>query len=233
MTVPVRGVNLFRGRPEYGGNPPHGMQTSLRPPTVFRVPSAALQRWSGARASNLAELLLAHQQLVAMGTGRRYATRQLNFALIVRLASEFQGFARDLHDETAILVGEWSHPTDPRVAQVISSGLAAGRQLDRANATPETLTADFGRFGMQLWPALASQDRRTSLRRSQLAALNAARNALAHDDAAKLATLQARSQRLDLRSFKAWRGALGGLATTMDIVVSDYLGQLFGRPAPW
>lgn len=36
----------------------------------------------------------------------------------------------------------------------------------------------------------------------------------------------------DLRSFNAWRGALGGLATTMDTVVSDYLAQLFGRPAP-
>lgn len=197
------------------------------------MPSAALQRWSGDRAANLAELLVAHRQLGAPGAGRRYATRQLNFALILRLASEFQGFARDLHDETAIVMGEWSHPTDRRLAQVISSGLTAGRQLDRANAKPETLTADFGRFGMQLWPALLGRDRRTSARRSQLTALNAARNALAHGDAAQLAKLQTSSQRLDLSSFKVWRGAVGGLATTMDVVVSDYLGQLFGRPAPW
>lgn len=176
---------------------------------------------------------MAHRQLGAPGTGRRYATRQLNFALILRLASEFQGFARDLHDEAAIVMGEWSHPTDRRLAQVISSGLTAGRQLDRVNAKPETLAADFGRFGMQLWPALQGRDRRTSARRSQLKALNAARNALAHDDAAQLATLQSGSQRLDLSSFKVWRGAVGGLATTMDVVVSDYLSQLFGRPAPW
>ena len=67
--------------------------------------SAALQRWSASRAANLAELLAAHHQVAGRGPGRRYATRQLNYAPIVRLASEFQGFDRDLHDETALLIG--------------------------------------------------------------------------------------------------------------------------------
>ena len=33
---------------------------------------------------------------------RRKATEQLNWALALRLAGEFQGFARDLHDEATI-----------------------------------------------------------------------------------------------------------------------------------
>lgn len=79
-----------------------------------------------------------------------------------------------------------SQPANVTLARVISTGLQANRQLDRANAHEHSLATDFGRFGIVLWDDMETRDVRTSGRRTHLKWFNKARNALAHDDTAKL-----------------------------------------------
>jgi hypothetical protein len=54
--------------------------------------------WRKERSERLDELLHAHQSVGGPSRGRRWRTATLNEALLLRLAAEFQGFARDLHD---------------------------------------------------------------------------------------------------------------------------------------
>lgn len=56
--------------------------------------SAALTSWRTDRAARLDRLVAAHAAVGGAGPGRRWVTEELNHALILRLASEFQGFAR-------------------------------------------------------------------------------------------------------------------------------------------
>jgi hypothetical protein len=51
------------------------------------------------RATALDEIEAAHAGVGGVGPGRRYATQQINRAYAVLLASEFQGFCRDLYSQ--------------------------------------------------------------------------------------------------------------------------------------
>ncbi|MDX6343200.1 MAG: hypothetical protein QOH87_3338 [Trebonia sp.] len=66
--------------------------------------------WAAARANRIKRLRAAHEAFGGTGPGRRWVTDELNHALILRLASEFQGFARDLHDETGAFVARCLAP---------------------------------------------------------------------------------------------------------------------------
>ncbi|MGH3535950.1 MAG: hypothetical protein ACRDQG_14755 [Pseudonocardiaceae bacterium] len=92
---------------------------------------------------------------------------------------------------------------------------------------------DFGRFGFDVWPALASRDPSTERHNQSLERLNTARNAVAHDDPAALAALRVQGFPLVLRTLHRWRRDLDALAGNLDIEVSHQLGRLFGRPGPW
>jgi len=93
--------------------------------------------------------------------------------------SQFQGFCRDLHSEAVDhLVGYIAPATLRTIAhdQLISS-----RTLDRGSPTPGHLGADFGRFGIEFWPALiARAPSRNEWRRRMLDELAVWRNAIAH-----------------------------------------------------
>lgn len=157
----------------------------------------------------------------------------MNRALLLRLASQFQGFAKDLHAETAITFGSLAQPGSPTLARVISTGLQTRRELDRANAQEDSLASDFGRFGVALWDELTKSDARTPVRRKHLKWFNTARNALAHDDDSKLASVIAAGYKIDLTWIRRWRSSLSGLAGTMDAVLAEHLARLFNVPKPW
>ncbi|MDA8284213.1 MAG: hypothetical protein M0Z42_13190 [Actinomycetota bacterium] len=195
--------------------------------------SAALDRWRNQRAKQLDELVDAHVAISGTAAGRRWATAELNRALILRLASQFQGFARDLHGETAITFGELAHPTDPVLARVVATGLQVNRQLDHKNAQEDSLSSDFSRVGIQLWAEMDARHRRTAARRLHLRAFNRARNGLAHDDQRAVAEVLAAGYRMDLAGIRQWRAALDGLADTMDDVLAAHLGRLFKVARPW
>jgi len=160
-------------------------------------------------------------------------TDELNHALILRLASEFQGFTRDLHDEAGLFVTRILAPGNQRLQVTLRIPCTANRKLSQGNADPGSLGTDFGLFGMQLWPALyARYPTRGPVWNKKLAALNTARNGIVHDDATKIAKVRAEGWTLTLQSVDRWKSALDGLAQGMDLVSGAHLRLMYGT-SPW
>src|SRR5579859_275231 len=96
--------------------------------------SRSLQEWQATRTSKLAEIEAAHRGIGGVARGRRYATEQINHAYAVLLASQFQGFSRDLHSEC---VDCMARAVASAVLQpVMRAVFVLGRSLDRGNANP-------------------------------------------------------------------------------------------------
>ena len=109
------------------------------------MPSTSYRRWRTMRARALDAIEQAHAAIGGKGPGRRYATEQINHAYAVLLASQFQGFCRDLHSEALDHVLAVLAPP-PQLRIFLRNELTRGRQLDQRNAQPSSLGADFGRF---------------------------------------------------------------------------------------
>jgi hypothetical protein len=197
------------------------------------VPSLALLSWRAERQRRLDELLAAHQTVGGAGPGRRWRTRELNWALTLRLAGEFQGFGRDLHDLAVDYFVDIVSAGNADLAQVLRERTTTNRQLDRGNAQPGSLGSDFAMLGLTLWPALEQADPRAAGWNASLERLNTARNAIAHVDEDTLAQLRRENQPVTLAAIRTWRRGLDQLAATMDDVVSAYLDQLLGHGRPW
>lgn len=195
--------------------------------------SAALEEWRTERAALLNELFAAHELVRGPGPGRRWRTSELNRALLLRFAAQFQGFAKDLHQEAAVTFGSLAQPEDPTVALVIAAGLQTNRELDRGNAQEASLSRDFGRFGLKFWDEMDALSTRTARRREKLKWLNTVRNAVAHDDEVKLARARDAGYGISLVSLRGWRSALSGLAGTVDNVLAEHLAALFETDRPW
>lgn len=99
--------------------------------SVGTMSSFALQTWQEARSGQLDELDLAHGVVGSTGPGRRYATRQLNHAYTVAIASHFQGFCRDLHSECADVIADAIHSAG--VFGSMDSSAVADIAFDRPN----------------------------------------------------------------------------------------------------
>jgi hypothetical protein len=151
----------------------------------------------------------------------------------LRLATEFQGFARDVHDIASETFAAWSAAGNPALESTIRLRMTEERQLDRGNAQPGSLGSDFRRFGFQLWPALVGRDRAVEVQQASLERLNKARNAIVHDQETDLRALRTDGFPPNKRTFSVWRRDLDRLAATLDAEVSSQLGVLFARTKPW
>jgi hypothetical protein len=167
------------------------------------------------------------------GRGRKWRTEQVNWALVVRLTGEFQGFGRDLHDEASDALAARAAAGNPALELVIAAMLKSDRRLDRGNPTPDALGNDFLRFGMELWPALKAEDVRNELREKRLRALVEARNAISHSNAGGLSRLAADGYPIDLKTIRRWLSSLRGLTRNMDNVVANQIAQVVGGTRPW
>jgi hypothetical protein len=197
------------------------------------MPSAALLTWTSTRADRIERLRAVHQAFGGSGRGRRWVTDELNHALILRLAGEFQGFSRELHDEAGLFVARSIAPGNQQLQNSLRIPYTANRKLNQGNADPGTLGADFGLFGLQLWSALyARYPTRGPEWNKKLKALNTARNGIVHDDAAQIAKVQAEGWSLTLQSVTRWKSALDGLTQGMDRIVHGHLRLMYGVP-PW
>jgi hypothetical protein len=188
--------------------------------------------WQRRRTDALDELETAHTAVGGTGPGRRYATAQLNRASVIAVASQFQGFCRDLHTEVSDFVA--SQVTPPALQTVVFGALTQGRRLDRGNANLESISADFGRFGIEIWDAVRTRHRRNVGRRTRLEQLNIWRNAIAHDD---LTFSQQQEQIIGgtkpiLKFVRVWRNACGRLAVELDDTIADHLLTMVGA-RPW
>src|SRR5881275_1872749 len=121
------------------------------------MPSAALVLWSTVWEGELDELEAAHRSVGGTGRGRRFATQQINRAYAVLLASQFQGFCRDLHSECVDHLMTALAPT-AAMHVIIKSELTRGRKLDSSNAQPKSLGEDFKRLGIDLWDEVYKLD---------------------------------------------------------------------------
>jgi hypothetical protein len=198
--------------------------------------SAALKSWQGDRKSRLDELFAAHAKVggtVTGGPGRRWNTEQLNWALILKISAEFQGFARDLHDLSAERFADWVAPGNGHVRHTVRTTLVKGRQLNRGNATTQNLRADFGRFGVNTWTELRKLDARNDQRAQLLDDLQSARNAIAHGDEDTFQQLHDRGYKLNLADARKWHRAVNGLTAGMDRIMANHLARLFAQAKPW
>lgn len=195
--------------------------------------SMALQTWHGERAQRMDELLDVHGRVRDVGGEHGIGTRQIELALTQRLASEFQGFARDLHDEGIDVVYGQMDEWNPVWARTFRQLLLLRRDLDRRNASPSTLASDFERFGLDLWPDLIRSDRRCAHWQGSLERLNVATNALVHDDVTKLRRLATDGVSLDIEGFLVWRRAADAVAVAMDRLLAEHLAETLRAPVPW
>jgi hypothetical protein len=170
----------------------------------------------------------AHAAVGGTRRGRRFATQQINRAYAILLASQFQGYCRDLHSEC---VDHLVNSLTPVALQpIVRDEFTRNRQLDKGNAQPRSLGSDFGRLGVDFWAQVCAQDTRNPDRRTQLDELNTWRNAIAHQDfdPAKLGG----TTTLRLEQVRGWRRACEQLAQSFDEVLRSHVQSLIGT-SPW
>ncbi|QKW31657.1 hypothetical protein HUT17_00730 [Nocardiopsis flavescens] len=197
--------------------------------------SPALLQWNNQRVKKLDELFAAHSKMGGNRRGRRWNTKEINWALSLRLAGEFQGFARDLHSISCDVFARRTSSGDPNLENLIRGSLTLNRYLDKGNATPSGITQDFDRLGIKFWDLIEQDSGKTKRKKwnSELELLNTARNGIAHSDDAKISKLEAEGCRLDLAKVKSWRSNLDNLARASDRIVGDHLSYLFKIVDPW
>jgi hypothetical protein len=193
------------------------------------MPSAALNQWRSVRVSRITRLRRAHTAYLRTDYGRRTGAEEINHSLVLRLASEFQGFARDLHTEAVAAVVAQLAPADPFRQEVLRAPYVSARQLNRGNATPAVLRYDFQLLGLHLWPALRAHDVSADVWQKNLDALNQARNGLAHADDTKIAAVVASGWSMTLSSIDVWQNSLDALAGALDDVLGRYLADFLGK----
>lgn len=193
------------------------------------MPSTSYGQWRTVRAAALDEIARAHAAVGGTERGRRYTTQQINRAYTMLLASQFQGFCRDLHTECVIHILAVLAPS-PALRNLLWSELTRRRQLDRGNAQPSSVGADFGRLDMDLWNELEVHDPASLQWKADLDTLNEWRNAIAHQNFTSPRLGGIINLRLD--RVKRWRASCGRLARAMDEVVGRHLHGLTGT-SPW
>jgi hypothetical protein len=169
------------------------------------MPSKALHRWLDERSRSLEEIEHAHRRVGGSARGRRRRTQQLNYAYVLLLSSQFQGFCRELHDECVGFLVQSIAPVG--VQDAVRAMLSENRKLDSGNPNPGNLGSDFNRFGLKFWDAVYLLDVRNPDRRGQLQDLMVMRNAISHHDPRLLAV-----RRLRLRKVREWRRVCDNLA---------------------
>jgi RiboL-PSP-HEPN len=191
--------------------------------------SNSFRVWRSTRARALDEMENAHTSIGGTGRGRRYATQQLNQAYTVMVASQFQGFCRDLHTESVTVLVDFINPP-ALVTQIIRNRFVDGRQLESKNAQPSSLGADFGWFGVEFWRDVNVILADNKAAQNELGILNDWRNAIAHQNFKTVSP--GVHPNLTLRQVRQWRRLCNRLARSFDRVMRDYLQSLSGVP-PW
>jgi hypothetical protein len=193
------------------------------------MPSNSYREWRSTRAKALNAIAQGPAATGGTRRGRRFNTQQFNQAYAVLLSAQFQGFCRDLHGEcVSHILGTIAPP--PALQKLVRDELTRGRVLDRGNAQPSSIGADFGRFDIAFWDEIKNYDPRNSSRMSLLEDLNHWRNAIVHQDFS-LPKLGGRTL-LRLEQVQRWRSACNRLARAFDEVMRRHLQKLTGS-SPW
>jgi hypothetical protein len=147
----------------------------------------------------------------------------------VLVASQFQGFCRDLHTESVSRLMAFIDPP-ASVRHLVQAGFTRGRQLDRMNAQPGSIGSDFGLLGVDFWGKVKALHPQNEGKMKILDKLNDWRNAVAHQDFSKVSSTASPS--LTLVEVRRWRSICGRLARSFDAVLRIHLQSLIGS-SPW
>jgi hypothetical protein len=185
------------------------------------MPSASLQHWQNERLLRLNEVqaqLAAFQVLVPPN---QRLTEESLCAYIVLLSAHFQGFCRDLHDESALTISTRVRRSfQPIVQAQFTSNLA----LDHGNPNLHNLRKDFERFGFRM--ELAAADPGNPVCLQDLAELNTWRNVVAHHETVPPSGLPAYAD------LQGWTDSCNGPAVSLDRIMHNQLRRILRR-APW
>lgn len=235
---------------------------SQRPRREDEMGSVALREWQGVRAKRVDDLLSLHAVVGGTHKGRRRNLEELNHALILKLAAEFQGFARDLHQVASERFATEASNGNSAVETMTLKLLTLNRKLDAGNATPASIGSDFGRLFPSFWqnvravsaldlvaPTGRNLDTAASKAIVRLEALNLLRNAIIHSNpsielqhgvgllegAWRTGTSPVPSLRSSVRKSEvlAIRASLELLAVRMDALASREFSATFQIQAPW
>ena len=177
------------------------------------------------------EIEHAHRAVGGVKPGRRFLTQQLNYAYTMLLAARFQGFVRALQIQTAEAIALGAH--NATYGELLRENLTSNRALERHNAQPNSISEDFGRFGLDVWTEVDGERKGNDERRKKLWALITWRNAIAHDDIdARRAKGALAPMTISLGTCRSWRSSLSVLAVSLDKVAGDHCKAL-GVSSPW
>lgn len=196
--------------------------------------SQSLTCWNNDRLAALDRLERVHGKMTGGLVGRPRDVTELNHALFLRLASEVQGFCRDLHDESVEALCAPMHMPTSAIADPARNSLRRGRKLDAGNAGPGNIGNDWTILGMALWDDLKAAypgQEGASDWSKRLEWLNLARNGIAHNDEDKIAKAHAEHP-LTVRTFRVTRGRLTKFAKALDRTTRAYLKATTGVD-PW
>jgi hypothetical protein len=194
--------------------------------------SPPLARWLAARRRTLDALVAVH------AVARREAARPVAQAYVLRVVAEFQAFARELHDlgaDKLVLMAEPPAGSRPAFRQAAT----VRRALDRGNADLGALERDFERLGLVGLPRRLQavnprwgdgRDGRGD--RGFFADLLELRNGLAHGNERQVDRLRARGVEDTVAWARSRLPALDRLAAALDLVLWQYLADIYGRD-PW
>ena len=175
------------------------------------------------------EIEAAHTSLGGTSPGRRYVTQQINQMYAVLVASQFQGFCRDLHTECAGELMTFINPPTV-VRHLVQYGFIQGRQLDSKNAQPASIGSDFALLGIKFWQEVYNHHPQNQSRKNELEILNKWRNAIAHQNFSEVSPSAPPS--LTLLQVRHWRSVCHRLARSFDEVMRMHLQSLTGK-TPW
>jgi hypothetical protein len=192
--------------------------------------SRALATWQTVRVARINHLRAARSALRT--ATHRQPTHALNWSLVLALASEFQGFSRELHDETTGFLASTLAAGNAAHFSVIRNSFTTRRQLDRVNAGTDTVAEDFGRFGIEIWKDIAVAVKSGKRWRQQLDKMNYARNGIAHNDLGKLQRLKSEGYPINTLTVDKWYSACNATCRQMDSVLQKHLRNLTGV-RPW
>jgi hypothetical protein len=194
--------------------------------------SPALATWRSSRLPRLDRLLALHPDSAGSATDPAVA-EVCTHALVSRLASQFQGFCRDLHDDAVNAILDAVAVSDEEMRGMLTNGLTVGRGLDRRSADPKTVDDDFARLGADQWVGLAAvRPEAVSSWREGLGALHRARNGVAHDDRDAIAAVAVAGWPVRVDTVRKWRNLLDDTAEGIDTVASKEISRLIGKN-PW
>jgi hypothetical protein len=187
------------------------------------MPSASLVRWQTDRLPSLAELDTQCTATLALARPNPRLAEENLRGYVVLLSAHFQGFARDLHSQTAQVI---TSKVRPSLQPLIQAHFSAHRALDHGNPNAENIAKDFDRFGLDLKAKLAS-DPANAPRLQHLAALNKWRNVAAHHSTTLPAGIL-----LTLAALHRWQAACDELTVALDGIVYNQLSTTLRRK-PW